>query len=197
MHSIDIPVGGSIGNFIQKLSDRAGQRLGCGVDFSKEAFAEAKPTDLESIKSFLETHPTSFAALMTQATLLLQDDKLDEAEAALKTLVELVPGDTSTNGPAGCWADVYRKRGDKEQEAAVLAEHLARTADDLEAAMRLQDLCNDAKQLERVVEQGQTIFGIDPFQIAAIQKTLAAAETLKQNEVAVAQLSSLSGIAVG
>ena len=57
--------------------------------------------------------------------------------------------------------------------------------------MRLQDLCNDAKQLERVVEQGQTIFGIDPFQIAAIQKTLAAAETLKQNEVAVAQLSTL------
>jgi hypothetical protein len=45
--------------------------------------------------------------------------------------------------------------------------------------------------LERVVEQGQTIFGIDPFQIAAIQKTLAAAEALKQNDIAVAQLSSL------
>ena len=57
--------------------------------------------------------------------------------------------------------------------------------------MRLQDLCIEAKQLERVIEQGQTIFGIDPFQIAAIQKTLAAAETLKQNEVAVAQLSTL------
>ena len=128
---------------------------------------------------------------MTQASLLLQDNKLDEAEIALKKLVEQVPGDVSTNGPRRLLADVYRKRGDNEQESAVLAEHLARTADDLEAAMRLQDLCHEAKQLERVVEQGQMIFGIDPFQIAAIQKTLAAAETLKQNEVAVAQLSSL------
>ena len=162
-----------------------------GVDFSKEAFAEAKPTDLESVKSFLETHPASFAGLMTQASLLLQDNKQDEAEVALKKLVEQVPGDVSTNGPRRLLADVYRKRGENEQEAAVLAEHLARTADDLEAAMRLQDICNEANQSERVIEQGQTIFGIDPFQISAIQKTLAAAETLKQNEVAVAQLSSL------
>ena len=63
-----------------------------GVDFSKEAFAEAKPTDLESVKLFLETHPSSFSGLMTQASLLLQDNKLDEAEIALKKLVEQVPG---------------------------------------------------------------------------------------------------------
>ena len=162
-----------------------------GVDFSKEAFAEAKPTDLESVKLFLETHPSNFPALMTQASLLLQENRQEEAEAALKKLVEQVPGDASTNGPRRLLADVYRKRRETEQEAAILTEHLARTADDLEAAMRLQDLCIEAKQLERVIEQGQTIFGIDPFQIAAIQKTLAAAETLKQNEVAVAQLSTL------
>ena len=162
-----------------------------GVDFSKEAFAEAKPTDLESVKLFLETHPANFPALMTQASLLLQENRQEEAEAALKKLVEQVPGDASTNGPRRLLADAYRKRGETEQEAAILTEHLARTADDLEAAMQLQDLCIEAKQLERVIEQGQTIFGIDPFQIAAIQKTLAAAETLKQNEVAAAQLSSL------
>jgi predicted TPR repeat methyltransferase len=88
-------------------------------------------------------------------------------------------------------AGVYRSNEHPKQEAAILNEHLLRTADDLEAALRLQELCETANQPERVVELGQTILAIDPFLVTAIQRTLKAAESLQQTKVAVDQLTSL------
>ena len=162
-----------------------------GVDFSTEAFAEAKPTDSQSIATFLGQYPNNFPAMLTQASLLLQENKLDEAEAALKTLIDMVPADDSINGPRRQLAELYRKRGQTELEATTLAEHLQRSADDLEAAIRLQEISADATQFERVIELGQFIVAIDPFQTAAIQRTLTAAESLQRSDVAVAQLTSL------
>ncbi len=162
-----------------------------GVDFSTETLAKAAITDSASIRLFLRDHPASFPALLMQATLLLQENKLDEAEAALKHLVELVPDDASTNGPRRLLADLFRKQSRPELESATLAEHLQRSADDLAAALRLQELSESASQPERVMELGGTIVAIDPFQVMAIQRTLKAAESLQQADVAVAQLQSL------
>lgn len=167
------------------------QRFAPGVNFSTETLAAAAITDSASIQLFLQENPTSFPALLMQATLLLQENKLDEAEAALKHLVELVPDDASTNGPRRRLADLFRKQGRPELEATTLAEHLQRSADDLAAALRLQELSESSGQLEKVVELGRTIVAIDPFQVAAIQRTLKAAESLQQTDVAINQLQSL------
>lgn len=177
-------------SFASYLTEQA-NKFAIGVDFGTEAFAESKPANTDEVQQFLEAHPGSFPALMLQVSLLVKDNKMDEAEAALKKLVDLVPNDDSSSGPRRLLAEIYRKRGQAEQEAAMLTDHLQRSADDLEAALRLQEVCEALKQPERVVELGRTIVAIDPFQIAAIHRTLEAAESLAQTDVAVSHLKSL------
>ena len=178
------------GSFTTYLTERAGE-YAKGVDFSTEAFAEARPSDIDSVRRFLEQHPDNHSAMLSEASLLIKNSQLTEAEVALKRLIEVAPDDDSIDGPRPMLAGVYRRNEQPEQEAAILNEHLLRTADDLEAALRLQELCETANQPERVVELGQTIVAIDPFLVTAIQRTLKAAESLQQTEVAVNQLTSL------
>lgn len=182
---------GALAESFSKFLEERANAFASGVDFSTEDLAAAKPADTESLAIFLKDHPDNFPALLSQASLLLDAGHLDEAEAALKNLVNRVPDDDSTNGPRRLLAELYRRKGLADQEAATLSEHLQRTSDDLEAALRLQELSEAAKQPERVVELGHVVMAIDPFQVSAIQKTLNAAESLQQTDVAVSQLSTL------
>jgi tetratricopeptide (TPR) repeat protein len=177
-------------SFSSYLTEQARQ-FAPGMDFSTDALTAAEPTDSESVQKFLDDHPQNFPALLMQASLMMKEDQNEKAEAVLKKLIELVPENASVNGPRRLLAALYRETNRPEQEAAVLSDHLQRSADDLIAAMRLQELCETAKQPERVIELGQTIVGIDPFQIVALHRTLSAAETLQQTDIAVAQLRSL------
>ena len=88
-------------------------------------------------------------------------------------------------------ADIYRNRNQPELEAAMLSEHLQRSADDLESAMRLQVLSEQQNQPARVIELGRAVFAIDPFQTEALLRTVVAAESLGQSGIAVSQLTSL------
>ena len=162
-----------------------------GVEFTTEELAEAAPTDLNAVKAFLELHPQNFSAMLLYTTLLIKTGQLDEAETELKKLIVFVPQDDNTNGPRRLLADVYERRSQSELEMQTLAEHLEYSADDLEAALRLQELCEQQKQQDRVVAVGKTIFAIDPFQPAALNRTATAAESIGQTEVAVSTLSSL------
>ncbi|MBC7967155.1 MAG: hypothetical protein H7Z17_14675, partial [Fuerstia sp.] len=165
-----------------------------GVEFATEELAEAAPTELDAVKDFLERHPQNFSALLLHASLLITADQLDEAETELKKLIALVPQDESTNGPRRLLADVYKRRSQSEPEMQTLTEHLQYSADDLEAALRLQELCEQQHQSDRVVELGKTIFAIDPFQPAALNRTATAAEAIGQTAVAVSALNSLLSI---
>ena len=162
-----------------------------GIDYETEALAEASPVDPESAQQFLQEHPQNFPATLLYASLLMKAKRLDEAEEVLRKLIEQVPQDDSTNGPRRMLAEIYKRRSQTDLEMQTLTEHMQRSADDLDAALRLQELCEQQKQLDRVVELGRTIFAIDPFQSAALIRTAAAAESLGQTDIAVSQLSSL------
>ncbi len=162
-----------------------------GVEYETEALTEASPVDPESVQQFLQEHPQNFPATLLYASLLMKIDRLDEAEVVLKKLIEQVPQDDSTNGPRRMLAEIYKRQSQTDLEMQTLTEHLQRSADDLDAALRLQELCEQKKQQDRVVELGRTIFAIDPFQPAALIRTAAAAEALGQTDIAVSQLSSL------
>ena len=177
-------------SFAAYLNERA-MAYADGVEFVTEELAEAAPTELDAVKAFLELHPQNFSALLLHASLLIKADRLDEAETELKKLIALVPQDESTNGPRRLLADVYLRRSQPELEMQTLTEHLQYSADDLAAALRLQELCEQQQQPDRVVELGKTIFAIDPFQPAALIRTTAAAEATGQAEVAVKALNSL------
>jgi len=162
-----------------------------GVEFAKEELVEAAPTELNSVKAFLNEHPQNFLAMLLYASLLMKADQLDEAETELKRMIALVPQDDSTNGPRRLLADVYKRRSQTELEIQTLTAHLQYSADDLEAALRLQELCAQQQQQDRVVDVGRTIFAIDPFQPAALTHTATAAEATGQINVAVSTLNSL------
>ncbi len=177
-------------SFRKSLTEQAAA-FAAGVEFDSEALKEAKLSSVESVGIFIEEHPKNFPAMLLQASLLVKESKLVEAEAALKKLVELVPDDNSTNGPRRLLANVYKQIGNAEKEATTLTEHLQRTADDLEATVRLQELRELAKQPEQVEELGRAVVAIDPFQTVAVTRALNAAETLGHSEAAIGHLSSL------
>ena len=162
-----------------------------GVEFTTDELAEAAPTELDAVKAFLELHPQNFPAMLLYTTLLIKSGHLDEAESELKKLIALVPLDDSTNGPRRLLADVYKRRSQPESEMQTLTEHLQYSADDLEAALRLQELCEQQQLPDRVVVLGRTIFAIDPFQPTALNRTATAAEAIGQTDVAVSVLNSL------
>ncbi len=162
-----------------------------GVEFKTEELAAAKLNDPESAEAFLKQHPQSFPAMLRYATLLIEADRLDNAEVELKKLIALVPQDDNTNGPRRLLAEVYKRRGQTELEIQILTEHLRYSADDLEAALRLQELCEQQKQQDRVIELGRTIFAIDPFQPLALTRTSSAAETTGRIDEAVSAFTSL------
>ena len=59
------------------------------------------------------------------------------------------------------------------------------------AAMRLQVLSEQQQKPDRIVELGLAIFAIDPFQAEAHLRTVTAAESLGQTDVALSRLTSL------
>ena len=177
-------------SFKTYLSEQA-LAFAVGAEFATDAFSEADLKSPEEARQFLEEHPGSFPAMHVQASLLIQAGRPDEAEPVLKKMIELVPDNDSTNGPRRLLAEVYRLRNQPELETAVLTEHLQRSADDLEATIRLQVLSTQQNQPERIIELGRAIFAIDPFQTEALLRTVAAAESLGQSDIAVSQLNSL------
>ena len=177
-------------SFAKFLNEQA-TAFAAGVEFATEELAAAKLVDLVSVKAFLEVHPQNFSAMLLYASMLIKADQLDEAQSQLKKLITLVPQDDHTNGPRRLLSDIYKQREQTELEMQTLTEHLQYSADDLEAAMRLQELCELLKQPERVVELGATIFAIDPFQPSALTRTVTAAESLGQTDVAISALTSL------
>ena len=177
-------------SFAKFLNEQA-TAFASGVEFATEELAEAKPTDLDSLKAFLEEHPQNFSAVLLYASMLIKSEQLEEAESQLKKLITLVPQDDHTNGPRKLLAEIYKQREQIEPEMQILSEHLEYSADDLEAALRLQQLCELEMQPDRVVELGKMIFAIDPFQPAALNRTVKAAETIGQTDVAISALTSL------
>jgi tetratricopeptide (TPR) repeat protein len=162
-----------------------------GVEFATEELTQAKLVDPVSVKAFVEEHPRNFSAMLLYASMLLKSEQLDEAESQLKKLITLVPQDDRTDGPRRLLAEIYKQREQTELEMQTLTEHLQYSADDLEAALRLQELCELQKQPDCVVDLGKTVFAIDPFQPAALTRTAMAAETVGQTDVAISALTSL------
>ncbi len=177
-------------SFTKFLNEQAAA-FATGVEFATEELGEAKLADLESVKAFLDEHPQNFSAMLLYSSMLIKAGQLDQAESQLQELITLVPQDDHPDGPRRLLAAIYKQRGQIELEMQTLTEHLKYSADDLDAAMRLQELCEVQKQPERVVALGATIFAIDPFQVKALVRTVNAAESVGQPDVAISALTSL------
>lgn len=178
---------GGLGEFEESFNTFLGDQAlewATGVEFDGKLLAGVDLTSEAAVEQVLQSHPKHFVALLAKARVLVSEQRMDEAVPTLRSLIELVPDDDSTDGPRRMMASVYRATNQPEDEAAILSEHLERTADDLDAALRLQELSESLAQPDRVLEQGKLVAAIDPFQVSAAQRTATAAESLQQIDVA-------------
>lgn len=136
-------------------------------------------------------NPNHYTAGLKLAVSYLRADENDRAEEKLVQLVQLFPEDDSPSGARRLLAEVYRRQEKSEQQAAVLAEHLQRSADDLEAAMELLALQIAMEDWNGALSTGQLIMAIDPLQPKALRDIYTVASRTQNDELAVAVLNGL------
>jgi tetratricopeptide (TPR) repeat protein len=169
---------------------RQAAMLSPDAEFSATDLEQIPADDAAALTTFLQQHPNNVPALTRQAALQLDSSPAD-AENTLRTLIRLVPEDNSTSSARRTLAELLRKQNRTSEEADVLREHLQRSADDVEAATRLQELCLEQQRHAEVVQLGQLIFAADPFRTGPLQRTADAAIAENNATAAVAALEAL------
>jgi hypothetical protein len=175
--------------FTEFLSKQAAA-LSPEADFATAELEQIPADDAAALAVFLQKHPNNVPALTRQAAMQV-DSSPQEAESTLRTLIRLVPEDDSRGSARRTLADLLRKQNRSSEEADLLREHLKRSADDVESALRLQELCVEQKLHSEAVQLGQLIFAADPFRTAPLQRTVDAAIADHNTPTAVAALEAL------
>ena len=106
----------------------------------------------------------------------LERQEYDGAEARLRELIDWFPEDESRNSARKLLARLYADQGRSADQRAVLAEHVQRTADDIDAVTTLLALQVDAEQWEAAAETGELALAIDPLQPALLRSLLQVTE---------------------
>ena len=161
------------------------------IDFVSKGLTDLAGAAPQALEEFVQKNPSNFTASMLLAVQLMEQNQLEKAESILKVLVEKVPDDVSVNGPRRMLAKIYQIQQNTTAESEVLSEHLARTADDLTAVLRLQELCEQLQDDGRIVELGWQAIAIDPFQTDAIVRMCNSAERLGDSKASLVALQSL------
>ncbi|MFM7863416.1 MAG: tetratricopeptide repeat protein, partial [Planctomycetaceae bacterium] len=126
--------------------------------------------------------------LLAQKQLQAKDSA---AEQTLRRLLEIYPQDLGTGGARPLLAQLYREQSAADAERQVLTEHLQRTADDVQAALRLQELSLTAQAWPDVIRYGQQIFAADPFRTEVHERMLQAGQATGDVAVMSAALQCL------
>ncbi len=159
--------------------------------FDEELLGKLTPADTGQLAAFVKEHPDHFTAGLSLATRQIADGQDAQAESILRHLMTLVPDDVSPAGPRRLLAEICQRRGDCDGEMSLLRDHMLRSADDLPAAVRLQQLEFDNNRLSETVRLGWVIRGIDPFQPEPTSRMAAAAERTGDVRSAAAALECL------
>ncbi|MCR9197108.1 MAG: peptidase MA family metallohydrolase [Planctomycetaceae bacterium] len=106
----------------------------------------------------------------------LERQEYDGAEARLRELIDWFPQDESRNSARKLLARLYADLDRPADQMAVLAEHVQRTADDIDAVTTLLALQVSSKQWEAAAETGELALAIDPLQPALLRSLLQVAE---------------------
>ena len=176
-------------SFEQFLRQQADQ-LAPTADFSKEPLQTLQEADISALAEFCRQNPQHVPALLLLAQKQLQA-KDAAAEQTLRRLLELYPQDLGTGGARTLLAQLYRERGAVDAEQQILTEHLQRTADDVQAALRLQELSLNAQAWPEVIRYGQQIFAADPFRAEVQERMLLAGQSTGDVAVMSAALQCL------
>jgi tetratricopeptide (TPR) repeat protein len=114
--------------------------VACGAALDWQQQAEVQEMTGEELSAWLQQHPRNYWGLRRHAALSLAVGDLAAAERALRTIHEVFPQDRSADCAAAGLAEIYRRRGDREQELAMLEHVASLDSNAIEAYVRLMEL---------------------------------------------------------
>lgn len=159
-----------------------------GVEFAPLAKGEEGGRDLQLLSA---ANPNHYTAGLAAAADLIRAEDYAGAEKRLQQLIKLYPADASGNGARKLLATVYERQELPEKQAEVLQEHLQRSGEDLQAAMKLLDLQITAQAWKNALATGQLVMAIDPLQPRVLRSLLEVAEATDSESESIQLLNGL------
>jgi tetratricopeptide (TPR) repeat protein len=129
---------------------------------------KAAMTDVNRAAELAKEHPDSFLAQLTLGRLLAEDNKLDEAMAALERAAKLAPMATGEESPRAIMAAIAIKQKNQARAIAELEALLQHDDKDIAAARQLVTLLTESPTPDRakLTAAYQKVVAIDPFDSA-------------------------------
>lgn len=145
----------------------------------------------ETITAWLKDHPNNFPALQRLAEKQVQAKDWPAARATLDKLLEIYPGDASSNGPRAMLARVCRETNDVAGEREALTQLSDRSANELEVYSRLHELAMKEENWQLARDYAVRSLAVNPLLPAPHRQAAAAAEKLKEHALAAASYQAL------
>jgi len=179
-----------------EVDKRQGREFAADLKRRAEAFAPGVQfTRLDAdgglSPDLLQPDQRNYAVGLALASAQLDRGDLRGAEERLLTLIEMFPQDESRNGARRLLAGLYAEENRPDDQRSVLAEHLQRSADDIEAATTLLSLQVAAEDWEGAAETGRLALANDPLQPALLRTLLQVADAIERADERIRLLHGL------
>lgn len=165
--------------------------FGARLDWKKPSPEEVNPLDAQSFAAFFQEHPTNHWALTKQANDLLEAEQWEQAVEAGQKLIDLVPEDTSSKSGYIVKAKALRQLKREDEEAAVLRDLAARSADVMPVFLRLVEIDTKAGRWDEVLKNAGRASALNPFLKSPQQAVAEALEALNRPDEAIAAFKRL------
>jgi len=136
---------------------------GPGVDWTKPTPEQLNPRNLLAVSAFVKQHPANFEARQTLTLRLLEAKNWDAAVESADALVALLPEFTGSGNGYSLKAMALRGKEDFAGESAVLAILAERSAEALQAYLRLIDLDFEKGAWDQVIANAARSLAINPM----------------------------------
>ena len=194
---------GDLGNGV--LINEALNRRTSGIDDLEEGFVkfatkranELAPTvdwdapetevlrNPAQLASFVKENPNNYIGLRAGAAMLIEAKQWDEAEEALKHLLEIYPNDVSGSNAHELLAFVYREQDKTELEQQTLENYVGIAADAVSSYERLIELYSEQKNFDGVMATTEKLFAVNPLMKAPWKLRAQAAAVVQQPDKAI------------
>jgi len=174
------PMGRIDRDFIAFARARA-QGLAPGLDWQKP-IAAASPGRLPTLNEAIRSrtgHPANYWELMAAARRSIEDRQWEEAQAALRVLIDLYPGQTGPGNAHELLAAVHRARGDAAGERRALARLAEIDGEAPEAYLRLMELAAADGDWRAVALNARRFLAVNPLVAAPYRRLAEASEALE------------------
>ncbi|MDP6443922.1 MAG: tetratricopeptide repeat protein [Pirellulaceae bacterium] len=181
---VGMPINDSLSRYVGSLEEFDTEFAAWTKKRAEEFFAETnwsqddvpETTDIGELQTWLEKNANSYWGQLKLAVLLLNERRWEAAKQPLEAMRKLYPDDTSNPNVYRMLAQVHHELKDEQQEQLQLEALAERSADAIDAHLRLMELAEARADWAEVLKQGQRLTAINPLLPSGRRLTARAAE---------------------